>query len=147
MRPGRAHILNAEHGARLHHFQAGLQQQFFKERVAHLDIGPLLFRAFGELLARHRCAVDAVAAGLRADVKYRVADPFRLGVENFVFAHETQRERIEQRVAGVAGFETRFSPQVGHAEAVAVPGHAVHHAGKNLPIACVIKGGRRRDEG
>ena len=61
---GGAHVLDAEDGAGLHDFEAGFEEEFFEEGVAHLDVGALLFGAFGELFGRHGCAVDAVAASL-----------------------------------------------------------------------------------
>ncbi len=76
--PGRAHVLNADDGARLHRFQAGFQQQLFHERIAHLHVGPLLLGLLGELGRRHGRAVDAVAPGLRADVDHGIADARRL---------------------------------------------------------------------
>ena len=39
---GRAHVLNAENRASLHDFQTGFEQQLFEERIAHLDVRPLL---------------------------------------------------------------------------------------------------------
>jgi hypothetical protein len=108
-KPGRAHILNAENRARLHHFQAGFEQQLFEEWVAHLHVGPLLFGAFGKLFAGHGGPVDAVAASLRSDVKNRVADTFGLGVENFIRAHQAQSEGVQQGIAAVAGLEARLA--------------------------------------
>ena len=46
---GSAHVLNADDGAGLHGFKAGFEQQLLHERVADLDVGPLLFGAFLEL--------------------------------------------------------------------------------------------------
>ena len=42
---GRAHVLNADDGAGLHGFKAGLEQQLLHERVADLDVGALLLRS------------------------------------------------------------------------------------------------------
>ena len=61
---GGAHVLNAEDGSGGHGFEAGFEEELFHEGVAHLDVGALLFGAFGELFAGHGGAVDAVAAGL-----------------------------------------------------------------------------------
>jgi hypothetical protein len=72
--PGRAHVLNGDNGAGFHGFEAGFEQELFEERIAHLHVGALLFRFLGEFGAGHGRAVDAVAAGLRADIDDRVAD-------------------------------------------------------------------------
>ena len=125
---GRAHVLNAEDGSGGHRLDAGLEQQLLHEGVAHLHVGALLFGAFGELFGRHRGAVDAVAARLRADVDHRVADADGLGVKDLVFPDEAEREGVHQRIAGVAGLEAGFAAEVGNAEAVAVAGDAVDDA-------------------
>ena len=134
--PGRAHILNAQDSAGLHDFQAGFEQKFFEERVAHLDVRAFLFGAFGELLAGHGGAVDAVSAGLGPDVEDRVADAFGLGIEDLVRADEAKRKGIDQRVAGVARLKARLAAKVGDAEAVAVSTYAVDDAGHGVAIAC-----------
>jgi hypothetical protein len=58
-----------------------------------------------ELLAGHGGAVDAVAAGLGADVDDRVADAGGLGVEDFVDLDQAEGEGVDQRIAAVAGLE------------------------------------------
>ncbi len=121
---GCAHVLDAEDGAGLHDFEAGLEEEFFEEGVAHLDVGALLFGALGELFGGHGGAVDAVAAGLGADVEDGVADAGGGCVEDLVFADEAEGEGVEERVAGVAGLEAGFAAEVGNAEAVAVAGDA-----------------------
>ena len=125
---GRAHVLNADDGAGLHGFEAGFEEQLFHEGIAHLHVGALLFGAFVELFAGHGRAVDAVAAGLGADVDDRVADAGGLGVEDLVVADEAEREGVDQRIAAVAGLEAGFAAEVGHAEAVAVAGDAADDA-------------------
>ena len=47
-------------------------------------LGRFCFGLLGELGRRHRRAVDAVAAGLRADVDHRIADAGRLAEEDLV---------------------------------------------------------------
>ena len=108
---GGAHVLDAQDRAGLHHFQTGFQQQLLKEGIAHLDVGALLLGAFGELFRRHGGTVDAVAAGLGSNVKDGVADAFGLGVEDLVGADQAEGKGVQQRVAGVAGFEARLAPR------------------------------------
>ena len=121
---GGAHVLNAEDGAGGHGFEAGFEEELLHEGVAHLDVGALLLGAFGELFARHGGAVDAVAAGLGADVDDGVADAGGLGVEDFVDADQAEGEGVDEGIAGVAGLEAGFAAEVGDAEAVAVAGDA-----------------------
>ncbi len=71
---GGAHVLDGDDGVGGHQFEAGLDQQLFGERVADLDGGPLFVGVRGELGRGHGRAVDAVTAGLRADIDHRVAD-------------------------------------------------------------------------
>ena len=80
--PRRAHVLNADDGAGLHRFEARFEQQLFEKRIAHLHVGPLLLRFFGELGRRHGRAVNSVAPRLRADVDHRIADALGLAVKN-----------------------------------------------------------------
>src|SRR5713226_2823925 len=70
--PGGAHVLYSNDRARLHRFQTGFEQQFFEERISDLNIGPLRFRSFAELLARHGGAMDTVAPGLGANINHGI---------------------------------------------------------------------------
>ena len=56
-----------------HQLQARLEQQLLGERIADLHGGPLRLGFVGELGRGHGRAVDAVAAGLRADIDHRIA--------------------------------------------------------------------------
>ena len=75
---GGAHVLDGDDGVGLHQLQAGFDQQLLGEGVADLDGRALLFRVGAELGAGHGGAVDAVAAGLGADIDDGVADAGRL---------------------------------------------------------------------
>ena len=126
----------------MHGLKTSLQKQLLHKRIAHLDIGALLFRAFVELFAGHGCAMDSIAARFRADIEHRIPDASGLAIKNLILAHHAQRERIHQRVAGIAGFEARFSAQVRYAKAIPIPGDAADHALQNLVI--LIQQGSRR---
>ena len=125
---GRAHILNADDGARLHGFKAGFEQQLLHERIADLHIGALGLGAFVEFFAGHGRAMNAVAAGFGAYINDRIARAAGLGVEDFVFANKAESECVHQRIAAVAGLEFGFAAEVGHAKAVAVAGDAADDA-------------------
>ena len=72
--------------------------------------------------------MDAVAAGFGADVDDGVADAGGSGVEDFVFAADAEREDVDQRIAGVAGFEDGLAADGGDAETVAIVGDAFDDA-------------------
>ena len=72
--------------------------------------------------------MNAVAARLGSDIDHRVACTGCLAVENFVFADHAESKCVDQRIAAIAGLELGFAAQTGHAETVAVAGHAAHHA-------------------
>ncbi len=146
--PRRSHVLNADNRAGLHGFQAGFEQQFFQKGVADLHVRPLGLRLFAELFARHGGAVDAIPAGLGADVDHRIAFPGGPGVEDLVAAHQSQRKRVDQRISRVAAFELHLAADIRHAEAVSVGCDAAHHAfqhGVVLVQRGPIETGLRRD--
>ena len=110
-------------------------------------LGRFCSDAFLELLAGHGGAVNAVAAGLGADIDDRVAGAGGLAVEDFVFADHAEREGVDQRIAAVAGLELGFAAEIGNAEAVAVAGDAADHTfddgvilGDQLPLLGVLAG-------
>jgi hypothetical protein len=74
-----------------HQLEAGLDQQFLGERVADLDGRALLLAVLGEIGARHGRAVDAVAAGLRADIDDRIADARGGRIEDLVLSRRRRR--------------------------------------------------------
>ena len=127
-KPGSAHILNADDGAGLHGLKAGFEQQLFQKGIAHLHVGPLGLGGFAELFAGHGGAVNAVAAGLRANINYGIAFARGLGIENLVAADQSQSESVDQRIARVARLELGFAAQVGDAEAVAVGSDSADYA-------------------
>ena len=133
---GGAHVLNADDGAGGHRFEARLEQQLFEEGIAHLHVGALLLRLLGEFGGgQQRSAVNAVAAGLGADVNHRIAFAAGAREEKLVFRRDAQRQNVDQRIAGVAGLEGDFAADGGHAEAVAVEGDAAHDAVEQAAIA------------
>ena len=97
--PCRAHILNRDHGARAHRFEARLQQQLFHERVADLHVGPLLLGFFAEFRGgEQRCAVNSVAACFRACINYRIARTLGAREKKFVAVRDSESERVHQRI-------------------------------------------------
>jgi hypothetical protein len=65
---GRAHVLNRDDRVGRHQLKAGLDQQLLGEGVADLYGRALFFGVFTKLGGSHCRAVDAVAAGLGADI-------------------------------------------------------------------------------
>ena len=72
--------------------------------------------------------MDAVAAGLGADVVDRVADAGRLALDDLVVARQAQAQHVDQRVAGVDLVEHDLAADGRDADAVAVAADAGHHA-------------------
>ena len=67
----RAHVLDRDHAIGCHDFEAGFQQQLFGEGIADLHGRALLGGVVVEFGRRHRGAVNAVAAGLGAEIDDR----------------------------------------------------------------------------
>ena len=77
-----------------------------------------------ELRRRHRRAVDAVAAGLGADVVDRVADAGGDALDDVGLLRDAEAEDVDQRVAGVGRLEDDLAADGRDADAVAVAGDA-----------------------
>src|SRR5450432_2434913 len=137
---GCAHVLNTDDCAGLHGFDAGFEQQLFHERVAHLHVGALLFGLFGEFGAGHGRAVDAIAAGARADVDHGVADARGLGVEDLFLAADAKSEDVDQGIGAVTRLENALAADGGDAEAVAVMRDAGDHAAQDALVAGAVLG-------
>ena len=75
--------------------------------------------------------MNAIAAGLGADIDDRVSRARCLGIKNLVAADQAQGKRIDQRIAGVTALELYFAAHVRNTETVAVRGdsadYAFHH--------------------
>ena len=126
--PRRAHVLDADQAVGLEKFEAGFEKQFLHEGIAHLHGGALLLALLVELGRGHGGAVDAVAAGARADVDDRIADAAGGAAEDLVGLEYTKCKRVDEAVAVVRGIERHLAADGGHADAVAVAGDARHHA-------------------
>ena len=81
-----------------------------------------------ELRRRHRRAVDAVAAGLGADVVDGIAGAGRDALDDLVGTGDAEAEDVDQRIAGVALVEADLAADRRDADAVAVAGDARHDA-------------------
>ena len=86
--------------------------------------GPLLFRLLVELRRRHRRAVDAVAAGLGADVVDGVADAAGRALDDVVVPGDAEAEHVDQRIAVVRLVEGDLAADRRDADAVAVAADA-----------------------
>ncbi len=128
---GRPHVLDAEDGAGLHDFEAGLHQQLFHERIADLDGRTLLRRLLVELRRRHGRAVNTVASGLRANVKHRIAGALGRALDDVFPARDAEAQHVDERIAGVHLVEDDLAADSRDADAVAVPANARNHAFEN----------------
>ena len=77
--------------------------------------------------------MDAVAAGLGADVVDRVADAGGLPLDDVVVAGEAEAQHVHQRVAGVHLVEDDLAADGRDPDAVAVAADAGHHALEDAP--------------
>ncbi len=136
--PRRAHVLDGDDRARGHQFQAGFEEQLLGEGVADLHGRALGLRALVELGGGHGGAVDAVAAGLGAEIDDRVPDAGGGGVEDAVLLGEADRHGVDEDVAVVAPVEADLPADGGHAEGIAVAADARHHAGDEAPGAGML---------
>ena len=126
------HVLNGDDGARCHQFEAGFEQAFFGEGIAHLNGRALLFGVVVEFGRRHGGAVNAVAAGLGAEIDDGQADALGLGIENLVGIGEADGHGIDQDVAVVAGMEIDLAADRRHAEGIAIAADAGNDAGNEV---------------
>ncbi len=111
--PRRAHVLDRDDATLLHDLEAGFEQKLFGERIADLHGRALLLGVLVELGRRHAGAVNAVAAGLGAEIDDRHADARCRRVENLVGLGEADRHGVDQVVAVVAVWKRTWPPTVG----------------------------------
>jgi hypothetical protein len=121
---GGAHVLDRHHRAARHQLEAGLEEELLGEGVADLHRRALLGGRIVELGRGHRGAVDAVAAGLGAEIDDRQADAGGLRVEDRIGAGEAGGEGVDEDVAVVAGVEVDLAADGRHPEGVAVVANA-----------------------
>src|SRR3546814_12290263 len=103
------------------------------EGVADLHGGTLLFRVFGEFGGCHGGAMDAVAAGLGADIDHRIAEAGGGRRENPVRLRQADGHRVDEDVAVVAVVEIHLAADGRHAAAVTVYADANHHTDEHTP--------------
>ena len=129
----RAHVLDRDDRVGRHQLEAGLDQQFLGERVADLDGRALLLAVLVEVGAGHGRAVDAVAAGLRADIDDRIADAGRGRIEDLVGLRDADGHRVDEDVAVIGRVEIDLAADGRDADAIAVAADAGDHAGDQVP--------------
>src|SRR5690348_2168536 len=131
-----AHILNRDDSAGAHGFEAGFEEKFFHEGIADLDVGALLLRLLAEFGGgEERGAVDAVAARLRSDVNHGIARAPGSREKQIFAASDAERERVDERIIGIARLEADFAADGGNAEAIAVIRDAADDAVEDAAIA------------
>ncbi len=92
--------------------------------------------------------MNAVAPGFCANVNDWVAGAFGFGEEKILFASDTERERVHERILRIAKLEADFSPDCGHAKTISVIADAANHPVENAAIFRGLFRGRvfaRRD--
>ena len=130
--PRPAEVLDARDQVGVEHLQAALDQQLLGERVADLHRGPLGRATLVEGRAgQHADAADPVAAGPRAEQHHDVAGAAGGAALDAVLAQHAEAQRVDQRVALVAGVEHDLAADVGQAEAVPVSADARDDPGQH----------------
>ena len=124
----RAHVLDGDDRVGRHQLEAGLDQQLLGEGVADLHGRALLVAVLVEVGAGHGRAVDAVAAGLRADIDDRVPDAGRGRVEDLVGLRDADGHRVDEDVAVIGAVEIDLAADGRDADAIAVAADAVDDA-------------------
>ena len=76
--------------------------------------------------------MDAVAAGLGADIDDRLARLGATGVENLVLIGQAHGHGIDEDVAVIAGVEIGLAAHGGHADAIAIAADAGDDAGDQV---------------
>ena len=130
--PRGAHVLDRHDGAGRHQLEAGFQQQLLREGIADLDGRAFLVAVVVEDGRGHGSAVDAVAAGLGAEIDDRQADAGSLRVEDGVGPGDAGGKGVDQDVAVVAAVEADLAAHRGHAEGIAVAADAGDDAGDQM---------------
>ena len=96
-------------------------------------VGRFSFDVLVEFRRGHGGAVNAVAAGLGADIDDGIARALGGGQENLVGARQADAHGVDQDVAVVAAVEIDFTAHRGHAHAVAITADAGDHARHQMP--------------
>ncbi len=135
----RPHVLDRDDAAFGHDFKAGFEQQLFCERVADLHRRALFLGILAELGRRHCGAMDAVAAGLGAEIDDRHADARGGRIENLVGLGKADRHGVDQDIAVVTTVKPHRAADRRHPEGIAVTADAGHHAGDQMAGPRVVR--------
>ena len=84
VKTGCAHVLNGDDRVCSHQLKTGFDQKLFCERVTDLNRWTLCFCILFKVGARHRRAMNTIAAGFRTDIDNRVSNPGGSGIEDLV---------------------------------------------------------------
>ncbi len=131
--PRGAHVLDRDHAIGRHDLEAGFQQQLFGEGIADLHRRALLRGIVVEFGRGHRGAMNAVAAGLGAQIDDRHVHAGGGRIEDLVGIGEAYRHRVDEDVAVIAGVETHLPAHRRHAEGIAIAADTRDYAGDQMP--------------
>ena len=124
----------------VHQLQTCLEQAFFGEGIADLNGRALFLGGIAEFGRGHGGAMNAVAPGLGAEINYRKADAFGLGVKNPIGPGEADRHGIDQNVAVIARVEIHLAADGRHAEGISIATDAGDDARYEMPGLRMIRG-------
>ena len=126
--PGRAQVLDRDHGVGVRQIHARLKEAFLEKRIAHLHRRPALRAALVELERGERRAVDAVATSVGTDQNKAVARTLGASAHELVRAHQADAHRVHQRVVRVALLEVDLAADSWNSNAVAVTADTGDHS-------------------
>ena len=130
----RAHVLNAGDGIRREQFEAGLQEQLFFERIAHLHGWPIFARFFRQLARSKSGAGQTIASRFRADVKDRIADAARGAACELFVPQDAKTKNIYERIAFETFVEINLAADRRDADAIAVMRDPGNDAGEQAAV-------------
>ena len=127
---GRPQILQRAHFPRSQRFQARFNQHFLQKGIADLDGRPQLLLLFRLKSAgrQPRGAVNAVPSGAGPYQQQQIAGSVSRRACQLVNPGNAYAHCVHQRVLRIGILKVNFAAHIRHANAVAIPANAVHHA-------------------
>ena len=86
--------------------------------------------------------MNTVAAGLRADIHHRIANPLGEAGKNPLLVDQAERKSVDENVGVVASVEVTLAADGGHANAITIAADAGDHAGDKVAGARMIDGAK-----
>ena len=129
-----AHVLDTRDAAAGEEFEAGLEKEFFAEGVADL-YGRSVFLGFlGEFAGSEGGAGEAVTTGFGSDIENGISHALGGSACDLLMLEDAEAEDIDERITRVAVVEIDLAADGRDANAIAVVGDAIYHAGEETAV-------------